>query len=151
MLRTLLFYLQHAIDGSFLDVVWFGSREHELEQASDKLICITMIFWILSVLESNHKTLADPNVLRFVSGVIERLGTSRLLLRTDTNPLDFMNDMVIFLSNVSHLITLPSEDETLNLLHLIFAFILCGPRLKSNVAWFQSAEAYWFVSFLHFL
>ena len=71
MLRTLLFYLQHAIDGSFLDVVRFGSWEHELEQVSDKLICITTIFWILSVLESNHKMLADPNVLRFVSDVIE--------------------------------------------------------------------------------
>ena len=150
-LRTFLFYLQHAIDGGFLDVAQFGSLEHELEQASDKLICITTIFRNLSVFELNHKALADPNVVRFLSGVIERLGTSKLLLRTNTNTLDFMNDIVIFLSNLSHLITLLSADKALNLLHLILAFIPWSPRLKHIVAWLQSAEVYWFVSFPYFL
>lgn len=105
-----------------IDVARFGSLEHELEKAADKLICITTIFRNLSFFESNHKALADPNVVRFLSGVIERLGTSKLLLRTNTNTLDFMKDIVIFLSNLSHSITLPSEDEALNLLHLILAF-----------------------------
>ncbi|KAG0132962.1 hypothetical protein HOY82DRAFT_584673 [Tuber indicum] len=105
-----------------IDVARFGSLEHELEKSADKLICITTIFRNLSFFESNHKALADPNVVRFLSGVIERLGTSKLLLRTNTNTLDFMKDIIIFLSNLSHSITLPSEDEALNLLHLILAF-----------------------------
>ena len=105
-----------------IGVARFGSLEHELEQASDKLICITTIFRNLSVFESNHRALADPNVVRFLSGVIERLGTSKLLLRTNTNTLDFMNGIVIFLSNLSHSITLPSTDKALNLLRLILAF-----------------------------
>jgi len=109
-----------------IGVARFGSLEHELEQASDKLIYITTIFRNLSVLsfgfQSNHRALADPGVVRLLSGVIERLGTSKLLLRTNTNTLDFMNDIVIFLSNLSHSITLPSADEALNLLHLILAF-----------------------------
>ena len=109
-----------------IGVARFGSLEHELEQASDKLIYITTIFRNLSVLsfgfQSNHRALADPGVVRLLSGVIERLGTSKLWLRTNTNTLDFINDIVIFLSNLSHSITLPSADEALNLLHLILAF-----------------------------
>lgn len=105
-----------------MDIPRYGSIEHELEKAADKLICITTIFRNLSFFESNHKALADPNVVRFLSGVIERLGTSKLLLRTYTNTLDFMKDIIIYLSNLSHSITLPSEDEALNLLHLILAF-----------------------------
>lgn len=105
-----------------VDIPRFGAIEYELEKAADKLICITTIFRNLSFFESNHKALADPNVVRFLSGVIERLGTSKLLLRTNTNTLDFMKDIIIYLSNLSHSITLPSEDEALNLLHLILAF-----------------------------
>ena len=59
-LRTFVFYLQHTIERGFLDDVPFESLEHELEQASDKLICITLIFRNLSVFESNHNALADP-------------------------------------------------------------------------------------------
>lgn len=105
-----------------VDIPRFGTIEHELERAADKLICITTIFRNLSFFESNHKALADPNVVRFLSGVIERLGTSKMLLQTYTNTLDFMKDIIIYLSNLSHSITLPSEDEALNLLHLILAF-----------------------------
>lgn len=65
-----------------IGVARFGSLEHELEQASDKLIYITTIFRNLSVLsfgfQSNHRALADPGVVRLLSGVIERLGTSKL-------------------------------------------------------------------------
>ena len=105
-----------------VDVPSFGSLEHALDKAADQLICITTIIRNLSFFESNHKALADPNVIRFLSVFIERLGTSKLLLRTHTNTMDFMKDIIIFLSNLSHSITLPSEDEALNLLHLILAF-----------------------------
>ncbi|KAL7268776.1 hypothetical protein RUND412_008582 [Rhizina undulata] len=107
---------------SLLDVPRFGTLDHDLERAADKLICITTVFRNLSFFESNHKALADPNVVRFLSGVIERIGTSKLLLRTHANTLDFMKDIIVYLSNLSHSITLPSEDEALNLLHLILAF-----------------------------
>ena len=65
--------------------------------------------------------------------------------------MNFMNEIVILLLNFSHSIILPSEDEALNPLHLILAFIPCGPRLKPIIAWLQSTEAYWFVLFRHFL
>ena len=99
-------------------VARFGSLENELKQASDKLICITTILQNLLVFGLNDRVLADPNVVRFLSEVIERLGTSKLLLRTNTNTLDFMNDIVLFLSNLSHSIKLSSTDEALNLLRL---------------------------------
>ena len=38
-------------------------------------------------------------------------------------PWIFMNDIVIFLLNLSHLITLPIKDKALNPLHLILAFL----------------------------
>ena len=69
-LQTVLFYLKHSIDGGFLDIARFGSLEHELEQVSDKLICITTIFGNLAVFESNHKALADSKVVVFLSGII---------------------------------------------------------------------------------
>ena len=71
-----------------IGVARFGSLEHELELTSDKLICITKIFRKFSVFELNHRALADPNVIRFLLGVIERLGTSKLLLMTNTNTLN---------------------------------------------------------------
>jgi SWI/SNF chromatin-remodeling complex subunit SWI1 len=104
------------------DVSRFGSLEHELERATDKLICATTILRNLSFFESNHNCLASPNVVRFVSGVIERLGTCPLFLRSYTNLLDFMKDIIIYLSNLAHAIILPSEDEALNFLHLILSF-----------------------------
>ncbi|KAF8536051.1 hypothetical protein BDD12DRAFT_749810 [Trichophaea hybrida] len=107
---------------TLLEVSRFGSSEHELERATDKLICTTTILRNLSFFESNHNALAGPSVVRFVSGVIERLGTCPLFLRSYTNLLDFMKDIIIYLSNLSHAIVLPSEDEALNLLHLILAF-----------------------------
>lgn len=107
---------------ALLDVSRFGSLEHELERATDKLICTTTILRNLSFFESNHQALAGPNVVRFVSCVVERLGTCPLFLRSYTNLLDFMKDIIIYLSNLSHAIVLPTEDEALNLLHLILAF-----------------------------
>lgn len=107
---------------SMLDTSRFGSLENDLERATDKLICTTTILRNLSFFESNHNSLAGPTVVRFVSGVIERLGTCPLFLRSFINLLDFMKDIIIYLSNLAHAIVLPSEDEALNLLHLILAF-----------------------------
>ena len=70
VLPIFVFYLPHAIAGGLLDIAWFGFLEHELEQASDKLICITTIFQNLSLCQSKYKALADPYVVRFLSGLI---------------------------------------------------------------------------------
>jgi len=108
--------------GTMLDVSLFGSLENDLERATDKLICITTILRNLSFFESNHNALAGPNVVRFVSGVIERLGACSLFLRSYNGLLDFMKDIIIYLSNLAHAIVIPTEEEALNLLHLILAF-----------------------------
>ena len=107
---------------SLVDVHKFGSLPHQLEKAADRLICITTIFRNLSFFESNHGPLADPNVVRFLSKVIKLLGTKRLLLRTHLNTLDFLKDIIIYLSNLSQAIILPSKEEALHLLYLILAF-----------------------------
>lgn len=107
---------------TLMDVPKFGSLAHRLEKAADKLICITTIFRNLSFFESNHAPLAEKNVVTFLSGVIRLLGTRYMLLRTYANTLDFLKDMIIYLSNLSQTITLPSKDEAANLLHLILAF-----------------------------
>ncbi|KAI5806262.1 hypothetical protein EDC01DRAFT_609381 [Geopyxis carbonaria] len=100
----------------------FGTDEHDLERAADKLLCITTVLRNLSFYESNHNALAGSNVVRFLSSVIERIGTCHTFLRSYVNLLDFMKDMITYLSNLSHAIILPSEEEALILLHLILAF-----------------------------
>jgi len=105
-----------------LDVAPFGSLEYDLEHATDRLICTTTILRNLSFFESNHHALAGTSVVRLISGVIERLGTCPLFLRSFSNLLDYMKDVIVYLSNLSHAIILPSEDEALNLLHFILAF-----------------------------
>ncbi|KAF8461037.1 hypothetical protein BDZ91DRAFT_663842 [Kalaharituber pfeilii] len=104
------------------EVPKFGCLNHRLEKAAERLICITTIFRNLSFFESNHGPLADANVVKFLSKVIKLLGTKRLLLRTHQNTLDFLKDIIIYLSNLSQAIILPGQEEALNLLLLILAF-----------------------------
>lgn len=73
------------------------SLEHALEQAYNKLICITTIFLNLLVIHSNYNAVVDPNVVSILFGVVERLCTTKLLLRNNTNTLDFINDIAISL------------------------------------------------------
>lgn len=107
---------------ALVDVPKFGSLPHQLEKAAERLICITTIFRNLSFFESNHGSLADAHVVKFLSKAIKLLGTKKLLLRTHQNTLDFLKDIIIYLSNLSHAIILPSEEEALHLLYLILAF-----------------------------
>ena len=48
-----------------------------------------------------------------------------MLLRTHQNTLDFMKDVVIFLSGVSHEVALPGREQALCLLHFLLAFAPC--------------------------
>ncbi|KAF8424123.1 hypothetical protein EV426DRAFT_533340 [Tirmania nivea] len=105
-----------------IDVHKFGTLPQRLDRAAERLICVTTIFRNLSFFESNHNALADAHVVKLLSKAIKLLGTKKLLLRTHTNTLDFLKDIIIYLSNLSHAIILPSKEEALHLLYLILAF-----------------------------
>jgi SWI/SNF chromatin-remodeling complex subunit SWI1 len=105
----------------------FGSPEYELDRAVDRLVCITTIMRNLSFYETNHPLLADELVIKFLCVVIRYLGTRNMLLRTNQNTLDFMKDVIIFLSNLAQAIELPGREQALCLLHFLLAFAPCPP------------------------
>ncbi|EAW09713.1 putative ARID/BRIGHT domain protein (SWI1) [Aspergillus clavatus NRRL 1] len=107
---------------SLADVPEFGSLEYELDRAVDRLICITTILRNFSFTESNFAILSTPSVVQFMSTIIRYLGTRNMLLRTHQNTLDFMKDAVTYLSNLAHLIQLPSIEEAHCLLHFLLSF-----------------------------
>jgi SWI/SNF chromatin-remodeling complex subunit SWI1 len=109
------------------DVRPFGSPEYELDRAVDRLICITTIMRNLSFYETNHPLLADEPVIKFLCIVIRYLGTRNMLLRTNQNTLDFMKDIIIFLSNLAASIELPGREQALCLLHFLLAFAPSPP------------------------
>lgn len=117
---------------SMLDVPEFGSLDYELDRSVDRLICITTILRNFSFTESNLNILAAPSVVKFMSTCIRYLGTRNMLLRTSQNTLDFVKDVVLYLSNVAHMIQLPGKDETLALLHLLLAFAPTPPPTSSG-------------------
>lgn len=117
---------------SMLDVPEFGSLDYELDRSVDRLICITTILRNFSFTESNLNILATPFVVKFMSTMVRYLGTRNMLLRTHQNTLDFVKDVVLYLSNVSHMIQLPGKDETLALLHLLLAFAPAPPPTSSG-------------------
>ena len=105
----------------------FGSVEYELDRAVDRLICITTIMRNLSFYEPNHVLLADDLVIKFLCVVIRYLGTRNMLLRTHSNTLDFMKDVIIFLSNLAQAIELPGREQALCLLQFLLAFAPSPP------------------------
>lgn len=109
------------------EVPAFGSVEYDLDRAVDKLICISTIMRNLSFYESNHHQLADELVIKFLCVVIRYLGTRNMLLRTNQNTLDFMKDVIIFLSNLAQQIELPGREQALCLLHFLLAFAPSPP------------------------
>lgn len=109
------------------DVPPFGSLEYSLDRAVDRLICISTIMRNLSFYESNHQQLADELVIKFICVVIRYLGTRNMLLRTHQNTLDFMKDVIIFLSNLAQQIEIPGREQALCLLHFLLAFSPCPP------------------------
>jgi SWI/SNF chromatin-remodeling complex subunit SWI1 len=113
------------------DIPIFGSSDYELDRAVDRLICITTILRNLGFLEANQKVLCNEVVIKFLCVVIRHLGTRNMLLRTHQNALDFMKDVVIFLSCVSHEVALPGREQALCLLHFLLAFAPCP--LPNNV------------------
>lgn len=100
----------------------YGSLEYDLERAVDKLICVTTILRNFSSFEYNCVQLAGSTVIAFLANVMRYLGTRNMLLRTHRNTLDFSKDVVVFFSNVSQHIDLPSKEEAFCVLHFLLAF-----------------------------
>ncbi|ORY67142.1 uncharacterized protein BCR38DRAFT_455991 [Pseudomassariella vexata] len=99
-----------------------GDLEYELEHSADRLIAITTILRNLSFFDGNHSILADEQVIKFICGIIRSLGTHENLLRSPKNTLDFMKDIIIFLSNVSGSIELPGREQAFCLLQFLLSF-----------------------------
>ena len=114
------------------DIPAFGTLEYDLDRAVDRLVCITTIMRNLSFYEPNHLLLADELVIKFLCVVIRYLGTRNMLLRTNQNTLDFMKDVIIFLSNLAQAIELPGREQALCLLHFLLAFAPCPPPNTSG-------------------
>ena len=72
-----------------------------------------------------------PEVIRLLTSIIKHLGTKETFLRTHRNTLDFMKDVIIYLSNLSHSIQLPGKDEALCLLHFLLSFAPCPHPVSS--------------------
>lgn len=103
----------------------FGTESYELDRAVDKLICITTILRNVSFpgeQNDNHMILADEMVIKFFCAVIRYLGTRTMLLRSNSNTLDFMKDVVVLLSNIAGSIELSNKDQALCLLSFILTF-----------------------------
>lgn len=104
------------------DVPAFGTQAFELDRAADKLVAITTILRNFSFYEHNHRLLTTNTLMKWLSNTIRLLGTRNMLLRTFYNTQDFYKDMVIFLSNITQSLELPSRDDALHILHFLLAF-----------------------------
>lgn len=100
----------------------FGSVAYDLERAADRLICITTLIRNFSFYEANFGVLGHSEVLKVLCSVIRYLGTTETFLRHNRNTLDFMKDVVIYLSNLSTSLQLPGKEESLCILHFLLAF-----------------------------
>lgn len=126
---------------SLQPVPTFGGIDYELDRAVERLLCITTILRNLSFVESNQELLADSNIIRSISTVIRYLGTRNMLLRTHANTLDFMKDIVIFLSNTAQSIELPGREEALSFLHFLVSFAPCPPPTSTTTMTINSTSA----------
>jgi SWI/SNF chromatin-remodeling complex subunit SWI1 len=100
----------------------FGTVLYDLERAADRLICITTLIRNFSFYEANFVVLGQPEVLKLLSAVIRYMSTTEAFLRSHRNALDFVKDVVIYLSNLSTSLQLPGKEEALCILHFLLAF-----------------------------
>lgn len=107
---------------SLQDVPESGTQAYDLDRAADKLIAITTILRNFSFFEHNHQLLTSTSLIKWLSNTIRLLGTRNMLLRTFYNTQDFYKDTIIFLSNVTQSLELPSRDDALHVLHFLLAF-----------------------------
>lgn len=100
----------------------FGTVLYDLERAADRLICITTLIRNFSFYEPNFGVLGQPEILKLLSTVIRQMGTTESFLRNNRNTLDFVKDVVIYLSNLSTSLELPGKEEALCILHFLLIF-----------------------------
>lgn len=100
----------------------FGTKAYDYDRAADKVIAITTILRNFSFYEYNHRLLTSRPAIKWLSNTIRLMGTREKLLRKFHNTQDFYKDIVIFLSNVSQNLELPSKDDALHMLHFLLAF-----------------------------
>jgi SWI/SNF chromatin-remodeling complex subunit SWI1 len=107
---------------SLQEVHPLGTPAYDLDRTAEKVIALTSIMRNLSFYEHNHVLLTQSSLLKWLSNTIRLLGTRNLLLRTYWNTQDFYKDMIIFLSNITQSLELPSRDDALHILHFLLAF-----------------------------
>lgn len=100
----------------------FGTVQYDLERAADRLICITTLMRNFSFYEANFGVLGQPEVIKLLGTAIRYLGTTEMFLRNNQNALDFMKDVVVYLSNLSTSLQLPGKEEAFCILHFLLAF-----------------------------
>ncbi|KAG6110690.1 hypothetical protein E4U31_005391 [Claviceps sp. LM219 group G6] len=122
------------------DIPAFGSTAYELDRAVDRLICITTILRNVSFpgdQNDNHLILCDESVIKLLCSIIRYLGTRTMLLRTHSNTLDFMKDIVVLLSNIAGSLELPGREQASTLLLMLLAFApVPGPSLTNDTLYF---------------
>lgn len=104
------------------DIPEFGSIPYDLDRAADRLICVTTLIRNFSFYEANFIVLGQAEILKLISTVVRYMGTRENILRSSRNTLDFMKDVIIYLSNLSTSVNLPGKEEALCLLHFLLAF-----------------------------
>lgn len=104
------------------DIPEFATPAYDFDRAADRLIAVTTILRNLSFWPQNHPQLASEKVIKCLSSTIRLIGTRHLFLRSATNTQDFMKDIIVFLSNVSDKVELPSREDALNILSFLIAF-----------------------------
>ncbi|KAK5099131.1 hypothetical protein LTR70_001281 [Exophiala xenobiotica] len=110
----------------------FGSLAYDLDRAADRLICITTLIRNFSFYEPNFATLGQQDVVQLVTRVIQHIGTKDMPLRTSRNTLDFMKDIIIYFSNLSSSLHLPSRQDALCVLHFLLTFAPAPPPILPN-------------------
>lgn len=126
------------------DVPAFGTEDYELDRAVDRLVCISTILRNVSFpgeQNDNHNMLADESVIKFLCTAIRYLGTRTMLLRTHSNTLDFMKDVVILLSNISSSIEIPGREQAFCLLQFLLSFApIPSPVVTGETLFFSNYD-----------
>ncbi|KAK2595559.1 hypothetical protein QQS21_006733 [Conoideocrella luteorostrata] len=118
------------------EVPAFGSDKYELDRAVDRLLCITTILRNVSFpgeQNDNHLVLCDESVVKMLCSIIRFLGTRTMLLRTHSNTLDFMKDVVVLLSNIAGSLEIPGREQAVGLLQFLLSFApVPGPAIVND-------------------
>lgn len=102
----------------------FTSQEYEWHRAAERILIITAILRNMSFADSapNHDMLAGKPLISFISSAVRLMGTRNMPFINARNTQNFMKDVVTLLSNISHRVELPGNEEATCLLHFLSSF-----------------------------